>query len=235
MLRTVTRVSGLFLVVACLAAPASAQIVQSLHLGGGAFLPRGEDGRVAEDVLIENLNSLAFKVKDFHTGQVFGEWLVAFGDHVELGAGVGFASRTVPTVYRDYTHPNDTEIEQELKLRIVPVTGLVRFLAGRPGTVQPYVGIGIAAVRYRYAETGEFVDFSDFSTFRDRYITTGTAVGPTVLAGLRVPVNGDIWGVTFEWRYQGGVGRTGGLANGFLADKIDLSGNNINFGVLVRF
>jgi hypothetical protein len=235
MLRVMARVGGVFLVAMLAAAPASAQVVQSLHFGGGAFLPRGEDGRVEQDVLFENLNSLEFEVSEFNSGHLFGEWLIGVSDHLEFGIGAGFYSGGTTSVYRSYTHPDDTEIEQDLKLRIAPITGLVRFLAGRPGTFQPYFGVGVSALRYRYSETGEFIDFTDFSTFRDRYIASGTAVGPAVMAGFRAPINGDIWGFTLEWRYQGVVGDTGGIENGFLDEKIDLGGNHVNFGFLVRF
>ena len=45
----------------------------------------------------------------------------------------------------------------------------------------------LVAIRYRYSEVGEFVaDNRDI--FPARYIADGTAVGPTVLAGLRAPV-----------------------------------------------
>lgn len=239
---TSARVTGLLPVVigmALCAAPASAQIVQSLHLGGGAFMPKGEDARDTRDVLNENLNSLAFKISDFNSGQVFGEWLVGIGDHIEVGAGVGFYAKGVPSLYRDYTDIDGTEIEQNLHLRVVPVTGLVRFLAGRPGRFQPYFGVGAAALNFRYTESGEFIDFTDYSTFRNRYVATGTAFAPIVMLGFRVPVNGDVFGLTMEWRNYGalggGVGNTGGFANGFLNDKIDLGGNNLSFGFLVRF
>lgn len=246
MLVRIARIGGLLLVLASMSAPAQAQVVQSLHLSGGLFVPRGYDARAAQDVLVENFQSLDFRKcvapdrtscirREFTTGDLQGEWLVGFGDHVEFGVGVGFYSSGAPTVYLDYTHPDNSEIEQDLSLRVVPITGLVRFLAGRPGTFQPYFGVGIAALNYRYTESGEFVDFKDYSTFKDRYVASGTAVGPLVMAGFRAPINGDIWGFTTEWRYQGGVGTTGGLANGFLADKIDLGGNRIDFGFLVRF
>ena len=184
---------GLLLVALAIAAPASAQMVQGLHVGGGVFVPRSYDGRVAGAVLNEDLNS----------------------HPVSLGS---------------------TEIQQELKLRIVPVTGLVRFLPfGRPSTIQPYAGVGISALRFRYSESGEFIDFNDFSTFRTTYIATGVAVGPVFVAGVRIPIKGDIWGISAEWRYQAGAGDTGGTAAGFLSDKIDLGGNYANFGLLVRF
>ncbi len=252
MRHVIVRSTTLLFALALLAAPASAQIVQSLHLGGGVFIPKGYSSRATGDVLVADLNDLDFPKctatrlescirEEFTSGQVFGEWLVAFSDHLEVGAGLGFHSRSRPTVYAAYTNVGGSEIRQQLHLRVVPITGVVRFLAGHPGTFQPYFGVGVAALNYRYTEEGDFIDFTQlladgtFVVFPDRFVATGTAVGPAVLAGFRVPIKGDIWGFTTEWRYQGGVGKTGGLAAGFLDDKIDLGGNSINFGVLVHF
>src|SRR5437763_6963348 len=137
MLRLTIRVSGLMLVAALVAAPVSAQIVQSLQISGGAFIPRSYSGRVDHDVLVTDLDTLDFTrcssenfesciSKEFTGGQLSGEWLVAFGDHVEIGAGVGFYRRGTPSAYLDYGKPNGSDIVQDLNLRIVPVSGVVR-------------------------------------------------------------------------------------------------------------
>ncbi len=252
MRRMTLRSAGLVFALVLLAAPASAQIVQSLQLSGGVFIPKGYSSRASGDVLVADLDELDFPkcratrlescIQDeFTGGQVSGEWMVAFSDHLEAGFGVGFYSRTRPTLYASFTNSDGSEIRQELHLRVVPISGVVRFLAGHPGTFQPYFGVGVAALNYRYTESGDFIDFNQtlpdgsYVVFNDRFIATGTAIGPAVLAGFRVPISGDIWGFTTEWRYQHGVGDTGGLSHNFLDDKIDLGGNSINFGVLVRF
>ena len=60
-------------------------------------------------------------------------------------------------------------------------------LLPRGSAVEPYIGAGLVAIRYRYSEVGEFVaDIGDI--FPARYLAEGTAVGPTVLGGLRAPV-----------------------------------------------
>jgi len=238
MLRTMTRTGLLVLLGSLVAVPASAQIVQGLHFGGGWFIPRGLDSRVPGDVLVENLNSLTFNKSDFNSGQLFGEWLVEFGDHIEAGAGVGFYKGSAPSFYTDYqdSSNNFANIEQTLSLRVVPISGFVRFLPfGRPSTVQPYFGVGVSALNYRYVEEGNFIDFSDNTIFPATYVATGTAVGPLAIIGLRVPIKGDIWAFTTEWRHQWGSGDTGGAAAGFLNNKIDLGGSNISFGFMMRF
>ena len=88
----------------------------------------------------------------------------------------------------------------------MPISATVRFLPLGRGGVEPYVGAGIGIFNWRYSEVGEFVDFSDDSLFRDRFIGNGTAVGPVVLGGIRFPV-ADVWTIGGEIRYQKAVGK----------------------------
>jgi outer membrane protein W len=122
-----------------------------------------------------------------------------------------------------------------LKLRIAPLTATVRFLPlGRGASVEPYVGAGIGVFNWRYSETGEFVDFSDGSIFRENYVAKGNAVGPVIFAGVRAPV-ADVWTVGGEFRYQRAEGDTDSAESGLLADKIDLGGWSANFTFGFRF
>src|SRR5712691_2497885 len=90
--------------------PASAQ--QSLNLYLGGFVTRSEDARDRNDVLLNNLNFLAFNIKDFTAATVGGEWLVGLGNNLEGSLGVGFHTRTVPAVYLNFVNTNGSEIEQ---------------------------------------------------------------------------------------------------------------------------
>jgi hypothetical protein len=246
MVRTPVRLLFPTLAFVLVATAASAQTVHSVQIGVGGVFPRGLDGRATGDILARNFfgepmpgdpsvtDALAFRISDFKTGQIFGEWNVAFGRRVEFGAGLGFYRRTVPTVYLDVVDQNDFEIEQELKLRVVPLTALVRFMPfGGPGDVQPYVGAGITALRFRYSEVGDFVDPATLDIFPGRFVATGTAFGGLLLGGLRIPLGGDIYGMGLEGRYQFGVGDL--PEDEFVADKIDLGGGQFNVTFLVRF
>jgi hypothetical protein len=241
-MRIRARVGTLAIALLAWAAPASAQLVQSVSGGFGAFFPRGFDSRVRGDVLVEDLttfDALLFDVNDFKAAHVFGEWNLQFLRHVEFGAGLGYYSETVHSIYRDLLNelPSGVRIEipQDLHLRMVPLSGVIRVLAGREGGIQPYVGGGIAAISWRYSEIGDFVDSTEGTVFSDRYIASGTSPGGIFLMGVRWPIGGDIYGLTTEWRYQFASGNTGGTAAGFLNDKIDLSGGQLNFGFLLRF
>lgn len=208
---------------------------QSFGVNLGGFFPKGEDSRIENDVLLENRNSLLFEIKDFRGVNVGAEYLLGVTDYIEAGLDVGFYQRTVPSIYADFTHDDGREIEQDLKLRIIPITASVRFLpTGRNASVQPYVGIGAGFLNWRYSETGEFVDFTDDSIFRDRFVAKGNTVAPVVIGGLRF-LAADVWTVGGEVRWQNADGDTGGRPAGFLTDKIDLGGWTANFNVHFRF
>jgi hypothetical protein len=229
---------------AAILAPAAAQAqirqvstsdhTQAIGFTLGGFFPRGFDSRVADDVLLRDHDDLVFEMKDFNGGSISGEWLFALGDFVEAGVGAGFYQRTVPSVYREFTHESGNEIEQDLKLRIVPVTATVRFLPIGRGSVEPYIGVGIGAFNWRYSETGEFVDTSDSSIFASRYISKGTAVGPVILAGIRAPI-ADVWDIGGEVQFQRATGDTKRSESGLLADKIDLGGFQALLTMHIRF
>lgn len=248
MTRTRVVATGFVFAALFVATTASAQVVQSIQVGVGGFFPRGIDSRVSHDVLVRNFfgeplpalptetDALAFEMRDFRSGHVSGEWNVGVGPRIEFSAGVGYHGRTVQTLYRDLVDPDGFDIPVDLQLKIVPITGLVRFLPfGGHGDLQPYVGFGISALRFRYSEIGSFVDPITLDIDDHHYVTTGTAFGTALVGGLRVPLGGDVYALTLEGRYDFGSGDTGGDAAGFVADKIDLSGGNFSVGFLIRF
>ena len=225
--------------------PADAQIVRvtrgdARNLVGfnlGYFALRGEDSRGGddgEDVLLVNLEDLLFEIGDFNGATVGGEWVYGVTDYLEVAAGVGFYRKTVPSVYRDFVDIDGTEIEQDLRLRIVPITFTARFLPlPRGSAVEPYVGAGIGVFNWRYSETGEFI-FEDDEIQRDSFSADGTATGPVIVAGLRVPV-GDVWTIGGEYRWHRADGDTNMDESGLLADRIDLGGQTISFTFHFRF
>jgi hypothetical protein len=222
------------LFAACTAlVPAMASAQQTINFSVGAFTPRGADARVAGDVLNVNSTFLLFEVGDFKSASIGGEWLVPFGEFVEGGIGVAFSRRTVSSVYTDFTDNFGEEISQELRLRQVPFTFTVRALPlGQSNPFQPYIGAGLVATNWRYAEFGDFVDFGDpgFPVFPGSFVASGTATGPVVLGGVRF--GGQTLTAGGEIRYQKAEGD---LNNDFAGNKIDLGGWTYNFTIGVRF
>jgi hypothetical protein len=231
-MRRLLLVSLVFVVVGVFApAPGYAQQSFTLQLGG--FVPHGEDARSFDDVLKNNLDFLVFDIDDFSTFNINGEWEFPLNDKIAGSLGLGFNTSSEPSVYLDYVEDNRTEIEQELKLRVVPFTAAVRLIPfGQRNPVQPYIGAGVGVFMWRYAESGEFVDFSDGSVFRDSFVGTGAATGPVIFGGINFV--GDVFGAGFDIRYQSAEGDLP-EDQGFSGSKIDLGGWTYSANFKVRF
>ena len=158
------------------------------------------------------------------------------GRYIEVGTGASFSTKTVATFYTDYTDGDGTNVDQELGLRMIPLSFTARVLPlGQSSPVQPYVGGGIAVNFWHYSETGEFIDFGlnppqvfeDDETYKD----SGTSVGPLLLGGLRYAT--ETFTVGGEFRYQWAEGDLEPLL--FSGSKIDLGGWTLNGTIGFRF
>ena len=126
---------------------------------------------------------------------------------------------------------NGSEIEQELRLRMVPAALTFRVLPlGQDRGFQPYLGGGLGVISWRYSESGQFVDTRDNSIFNNSYVASGTKTGPLALGGIRFA--GDSVATGFEIRYQAAEAD---LAPPFAGTKLDLGGWSYLFTVGMRF
>jgi hypothetical protein len=211
--------------------PAPAQAQQTFNVSLGYFTVRGQDARVAGDVLNANRNFLTLDVKDFNGASIGGEWLVPVGRYIEAGAGLGFTRRTVPAFYTRLVNRDGSEIEQDLRLRMVPAAFTFRLLPlGEDRAFQPYFGAGLGVIAWRYSESGQFVDTRDNTIFNNSYVASGTQSGPIAMGGIRFA--GDTAAAGMEIRYQGAEAD---LPAPFAGSKIDLGGWSYLFNVGLRF
>jgi hypothetical protein len=175
------------------AQPAAAQ--QTVNFSFGYFSVRGEDARVEGDIVNENRNLLVFDVDEFSGASVYDELVDSDG----------------------------TEIDQDLRLRIVPVSFTIRVLPlGRATGIQPYFGGGLGR---RYSESGEFVDFATRppTIFRDQFVSSGSTTGPIALGGVRFA--GSAFSAGFEVRYHSADAALGEDFEDILDEpRIDLGG-----------
>jgi hypothetical protein len=213
-------------------APAPGYAQQSVNLYIGGFVPRSFDARTNGDVIFNDLTFLSFDPNQFRGPTVGGEWEFPLISHLDGSLGIGISSKSVPSIYTNLVNNDGSDIQQTLKLRIVPVTALVRFLPlPRDAPIQPYIGAGVGIFRWRYSETGAFVDPSN-NVFQGNYVGSGWATGPVVIFGATVPLGS--WAVGFEGRYQSASGNLP-ADQGFAGPKIDLGGITYAATFKVRF
>jgi hypothetical protein len=137
----------------------------------------------------------------------------------------------VPTVYNDFVNANGTEIQQTLRLRVVRSRDGALAADGAPQRCRAVHRGGVGIFNYHYSEAASF-SRTDNSIFNGNFEGSGTAVGPVILGGVRVPVGS--WGVGGEIRWQSA---TGDLPpdQDFSGNKIDLGGFTYAFTINVRF
>jgi hypothetical protein len=237
--------AGLVFAVAVLAAvPAAHAQDHSVIVNFGYFSLKGPDSRVDGDILNAErcldvtfaCEPLLFQIEDFNNGTVSADWVVGLGDYLEATAGIGIYQETTPSVYEFLTNDNGSEIEQELKLRIMPITLTARFIpTTRLAKVQPYIGVGVAFLNWRYSEIGDFVDTADNSIFRASYEADGWETVPVVLGGVKFPLGTDKFLLGGEVRWQTGDAELPTGPEGFISDRIDLGGFTWSGLLQVRF
>ena len=191
-------------IIQCLAAvllapsaAASVSSAQSLNFSSAASRPRGEDCRSADDVLVDNLlqhvsaNPLAFDISDFSGAD---RWRRISGRRSATISMPASASAYLPADRAErlpgFDQRNGTEIEQDLKLRVVPFTATVRFLPlGPRATASSRTSAPASAIlNWRYSESGEFVDATDATIFRGTFVGRRHRDGSADSRRRRVPV-----------------------------------------------
>jgi hypothetical protein len=221
-------------------APARAQD-QGFSVNFGYFWPKDVESRTSGDVLNANkcldvsfvCEPQLFDIDDFGSGAIGAEYIVGLGRFIEVSGGIGYQSGSAPAIYERFQDVDGSEIESDLKLKILPITGIVRVIpTGRRAPIQPYAGIGIAALRWHYSESGEFIDPRTLEIFRDQFKADGTEIAPIYLGGVRAPI-GDSFLIGGEVRFTNADGDLDPTE--FQGDRIDLGGTTFLVNLTWRF
>jgi hypothetical protein len=229
-------------------APTTARAQQLINVSVGGFSLSGSQGsngvvtdRSRDDILVADSDIrpggpgfLDFNLKDFRGATVNAEYVFGIGDNFEGGLGVGFYRRTVVAAdhFSEFDVTGDP-ILADLRLRIVPFNATFRWLPlGHHNGIVPYIGGGVGVFGWRYSESGDFVAGDNETIIRGNFVGSGSATGPVVLGGVRVPVGS--WSIGGELKYQKAKGDLPS-DQGFAGATIDLGGLTYAFTFGVRF
>jgi len=229
--------AAVLLALGLMALSPAAGWASGLELRIGAFFPRGESDLFVDDnELYSRAGELAGVTPNHFDGLYGGvEYSFNVAKKLEMGISIDGYGKTIPTVYRDFTRPDGSEIEQNLRLFTIPLGLSLRFLPrDRFATVQPYVTIGADVIFYQYEEFGDFIDFfSDNLDIRtDSFESDGAAFGGHAAVGLRIPIGHD-FAITAEGRYQFAERKR--MEEDFDQNIIDVNGASATIGIRLRF
>ena len=223
------RLLAAFALAAGLAASPSSVGATGLEVRLGGFVPR------AKSILFDDSVTLySVEKKDF--AGAFGgiEFTQNLHRNIELALAVEGYGTEKPTFYRDFTRPSGREIEQTLRLVIVPASAIVRLVpGGRYRKVTPYAGVGVAAMFWQYEEFGDFIDFGDRGrpVIFDSFKSNGVKPGLVLNAGIRYRLNED-FELTADVRNFAARQR---MKGDFAPNEIDLSGTAATLGFRITF
>lgn len=229
-----SRLSFLLFVLAwlCAAGPAlSADGALVFKLG--SYFPGG-----GSELWTVNTETFDFDVGDFNYWMGGVELDLELTNYLDVAIGFDGYSRRVDSTYRDFVRDDGAEIPQSFKLKVLPVTGGLRFLPmGKSRRVIPHVAIGTGLYYFDYQEQGDFINRTSFAVFPGTFHDNGLALGLQAGAGAEYRLSdgidpGEGWFVFGQYRRHWASAE---LAGDFGGEALDLGGSELAFGVSLRF
>jgi hypothetical protein len=184
-------------------------------------------------------NHLTLNQKDFNAPGFGLDVSVPVTPRIDVQFAFDISRSSTLSEYRDFVDNNRLPIEQTTTLREVNLGANVRVnlaerarglsrLAWVPRKVVPYVGGGGGVMNYNLLQSGDFVDFVDFSVFPDSLESHGWAPSAQVFGGADVHIFKRMY-VTVDGRYLWSSADLGTDWIGF--EPIDLAGFRLSGGV----
>ena len=213
--------------------------ITTVTFHGGLALPRA-GGALFDDVT----RDLTLARSDFAAASFGMDLAFAVTPRVDVVVGFGPASSRTPSEFRDWVDNNDQPIEQETAFLRSPVTLSARYhlrekgrmlgtYAWIPRRVVPFVSAGAGLLRYRFEQTGDFIDQQTLNVFRDELRTSGWTWVGQVGAGAHLSLSPRVM-LTGEARYLLGGVDAGRSSTDYVGYRLDLSGLTTLVGFSLR-
>ena len=243
-----TAVSALtLLLVGGAVRPASAQSAGRgylFHAPEARFTIRGgyAIATAGSDIFEFAVKELTLKKSDFNGLSIGADLAIPLSPRWDVGLDVGYSRASRGSSFRNYIDNKNAEIEQTTTFERVPVTLNARYyltptgrsvgkLAWIPTHIVPWIGAGGGFMYYRFAQRGDFVDFTTLDVFPADFSSDNWTGAIQGLGGFDISLT-PMLAITTEARYIWARGNLQRDFNGF--NKIDLSGATATVGLTVR-
>ncbi len=204
----------------------------------------------AESDFFQEIDTLFTLGKNDFRSPAFGATLAMhLNERLDLALRFSYQRSETWSEYRDFVEELEDgsrlPIEQETRLTQVPLTASLRYFfldRGReisrfawvPTAWSPYVGLGAGRIWYKFDQSGDFVDFVDYSIFTGALSSEGWGWTAHVLGGVQLSLS-PRFVLNVEGRYSLAGADLDGATYGTAYDPIDLTGFRGNVGIGVRF
>jgi hypothetical protein len=237
-----------------LALLASAPRIASAQNAGNGYLFHAPEARItlrggyalaaaSSDLFDFAVENLTLNRRDFSGLTLGAEIGIPVSERWDISIDGGYSRSSKGSSFRHYIDNNDAEIEQTTTFERVPIMLNARYslvtpgrtigtLAWIPTHVVPWVGAGAGLMYYRFAQKGDFVDYTDLSVFPAEFSSNNWTQAVQGMGGFDVSLT-PMFAITSEVRYIWARGSVQASSfSGF--NKLDLSGASATVGLTVR-
>lgn len=188
-------------------------------------------------------DKLTIQGNDFNAPTLAIDAGFATARRVNVLFGFEYSRATVSSEYRAFVDDNRLPIAQRTRLQqmnlnasarvaLLPQGREVGQLAWIARPVTPYVGAGAGFLRYKFDQSGDFVDFVDLSIFGASLRSSGWTPSTHVFAGTDIKLSQHVF-LAVEARYLWAKAAPGQDFVGF--DRIDFTGAKVTTGLNFLF
>lgn len=194
------------------------------------------------DVFDDVTRDLTLDRGDFSGLTLGGDLAAHVSERWDLVLSAGYSRSKHKSEFRDFVDNDDLPIEQMTTFERIPLTLNLRLnlgtsgrsigqLAWIPSRIVPYVGAGVGAMRFRFKQEGDFVNFNTNAVFPAVLLAEEWTIVGQGMAGVDYNISPRL-GISLDARYLYARGELGPAFTGY--ERIDLSGLTGTVGLSFR-
>jgi len=194
------------------------------------------------DVFDEVTNDLTLDRGDFSSFAFGGDLAAHLSERIDVVLSAAYSRSKHKSEFRNFVDNDDLPIEQMTTFERLPLTVNLRLNLGAPGRsighlawipnrIVPYVGAGVGAMRFRFKQEGDFVNFNTNAVFPAVLLAEEWTMVAQGMAGVDYNITPRL-GISLDARYLHARGELGTSFSGY--ERIDLSGVTGTVGLSFR-
>ena len=214
--------------------------VLTLGVRVGVHVPRARG-----DLFDHTIGFLTLDREDFTGGFLGLDAGIRVNERVDVVIGLDLSGAESRSEFREWVDQDDNPIEQVTEYTTAAITiGAKAYLFDRgrrlsrfawvPRSANFYMGGGFGYAWYQWDQDGDWVDFSTYDIFYERFVSKGGGLAGHAAAGFDLGISSR-FALNAEAKYRLGWGELNQWVFSGFDDGMDLSGLGVAVGISMKF